>query len=59
MAEVSIVILVLSTLNFPMAEEKLLDAVWSSCKLAEVLEENIQMFKEIAAEVPTVIAKVI
>ena len=59
MAEVSIVILVLSTLNFPMATKKLCDAVWSSCKLAEVLEEKIQMFKEIAAEIPIVIAKVI
>ena len=59
MAEVSILILVLSTLNFRMAKKKVCDALWPSCKLAEVLDENIQMFKEIAAEIPELIAKMI
>ena len=59
MAEVCILILVLSTLNFPMAKKKFCDGLWPSCKLAEVLDENIKMFKEIAAEIPELISKMV
>ena len=58
MAEVAISTLVLSSLEFPTAKMKILDAVFSACKLTEVLEENIKMFQEIALELPKIISKV-
>ena len=48
MAEVSIATLVLSTLEFPSAKMSTLDLVFTSCKVHEVLDENVKMFQEIA-----------
>ena len=58
MAEVAITTLVLSTLDFPSAKMKTLDAVFSACELTEVLDENIKMFQEIALKMPKILSKV-